>query len=89
MSVTNPLYSICANGTDSWNDPIKLATFIGFQFKLAGYDWRSTQELGAIMDTLMSIGFIEYDKNMDKARIKPIYIQHYGKPSVTIRPQMT
>lgn len=89
MTTKNPLYSICANGTDSWNDPIKLATFIGFQFKLAGYDWRSTQELGVIMDTLMDIGFIEYDKNMDKARINPIYIKHYGKPSVTIAPQMT
>ena len=84
MSVTNPLYSICANGTDSWNDPIKLATFIGVQFKLAGYAWRSPQELCAIMDTLMSIGFVEYDKDIDKARIKPIYIQHYGKRSVTL-----
>lgn len=55
-----------------------LAVFIGFQMKLAGFDWSTNKELSAILDTLTDLNFLQYDKQHDVARVNPYYIDTYG-----------
>ena len=73
----NPLPTIAGiAGSRGWIDPIEMAMVVGFQMKLVGVDYRTNEEMAAIMTTLDEVGFLEKKKDPTfLVRINPAYVK--------------